>query len=210
MRNSIFFIFIFLGVSNMNLTAQSFEYYAGHQRTGVDIMWFKYFKDQENQATPWLLFSRNRASVDYHDSPSLFGSTNAISYNFKNGIGVVGVASFLNNGFTPKLGFQYYHQNNNLMFFGWVVADLEKHGNIDVFGMLRYQPKFNQQWSLFGQLEFFPVYNPHMEIWNITHRFRFGPKYKYFAWGIMMDLNQTRFDTWTSSKNFGGFLRSEF
>ncbi|HEX4958833.1 MAG TPA: hypothetical protein VFV46_11695, partial [Lacibacter sp.] len=73
---------------------QMFEFYAGHQRTGVDIMWFKNFKNNKEERTPFLFFSRNRASVDYKNSPTLFGSTNAVSYNFKNGLGIVTVASF--------------------------------------------------------------------------------------------------------------------
>ncbi len=118
--------------------AQSVEYYAGDKRNGVDLMWFKNFKDLKGEKSSFLFFSRNRASVDYHNAPTAFGSTNAISYNFKNGIGVVTVASFVNSGFTPKAGIQFYKQNGNFMFFGWALAEIKDEGTIDVFGLFRY------------------------------------------------------------------------
>lgn len=138
------------------------------------------------------------------------GSTNAISYNFKNGLGIVTVASFLNSGFVPKAGFQFYKQKGDFMFFGWIVADIKKEGNIDIFGLFRYQPKINEQWNVFNQIELFPVYNPSSEFWNITQRIRLGVKYQNVAFGLMTDLNQSGMSNFTTTENIGGFLRYEF
>ncbi len=190
--------------------AQSIEYYVGDERNGIDLMWFKNFKNFEGEKSSFLFFSRNRASVDYHNSPTAFGSTNAISYNFKNGIGIVTVASFLNAGFTPKAGIQFYKQNENFMFFGWAVAELKSEGNIDVFGLFRYQPKINEQWKFFSQLELFPVYNPSSEMWNFTQRIRLGTKIQNLVFGFMSDLNQSGKDIFSFAKNHGGFLRYDF
>jgi len=190
--------------------AQSVEYYAGDKRNGVDLMWFKNFKNLKGEKSSFLFFSRNRASVDYHNAPTAFGSTNAISYNFKNGIGVVTVASFLNSGFTPKAGIQFYKQNGNFMFFGWAVAEFKDEGTIDVFGLFRYQPKLDEQWKILSQLELFPVYNPSNEFWNITQRVRIGVKYQNIAFGLMTDLNQSGKSDFTTTENSGGFLRYDF
>jgi hypothetical protein len=190
--------------------AQSMEYYAGHKRTGVDLMWFKYFRDRKNQPTAFLFFSRNRASVDYKNSPAVFGSTNAVSYNFKNGVGLVGVASFLNAGFTPKAGVQYYRQKGACMFFGWLVADLKSEGNVDLFGMFRYQPKINENWKGFGQVELFPIYTPHSQFWSLTQRIRLGAKYLAWAGGLVMDFNQMGNKAFTTTNNIGCFVRYEF
>jgi hypothetical protein len=190
--------------------AQMAEFYAGHQRTGVDIMWFKNFKNKKDERTRFLFFSRNRASVDYKNSPTLFGSTNAVSYNFKNGLGIVTVASFLNAGVTPKAGIQYYKAKGNFMFFGWLVADLEEKGNIDLFCLFRYQPKLNEKWKGLGQLELFPVYNPASHLWNITQRVRIGAKYRAWGGGLMMDFNQTGNNSFTTANNTGTFLRYDF
>ena len=207
MKKLVYLLFI---STSLSVFAQTTEYYAGDKRTGVDIMWFRFFKNIQNENTPFLFFSRNRASVDYHNSPTAFGSTNAISYNFKNGFGLVAVASFLNNGFTPKSGVQYYKQKGDFMFFGWLVADLKKEGNIDVFGMFRYQPKINDQWQWFGQLELFPVYNPNQEFWNITERVRIGLKHQQVAFGFMADFQQFGRDTFKTTENSGAFIRYDF
>lgn len=190
--------------------AQSVETYVGHKRVGVDLMWFKNFKDTAGQRTPFLFFSRNRASMDYGNAPTAFGSTNAVSYNFKNGLGLVVVGSFLNAGFTPKAGVQWVKMKGNFLFFGWLVADLKEKGGIDGFGLFRYQPKINEKWKGFGQAELFPIYNPTTKTWNLTQRLRLGARHQAWAGGLMMDFNQTGQDHFTKTHNFGAFLRYEF
>jgi len=190
--------------------AQMTEAYAGHRRAGVDIMWFENFKNKKEERTAFLFFSRNRASVDYKNNPALFGSTNAVSYNFKNGIGIVAVGSFLQKGFVLKSGIQYYRQKKQFVFFGWAVADLKKDGGIDVFGLFRYVPKINSSLHAFGQLEFFPVYTPSTEVWSLTQRVRIGLKHRSMAAGFMADFNQTGKNNFTSTHNLGIFMRNEF
>ena len=194
------------GISN----AQAVEIYAGHERAGVDLMWYKFFKDKKDTPTPFLFFSRNRASTDYDNSPTAFGSTNAVSYNFKNGLGLVAVGSLLNAGFTPKAGVQFVKIKGDFLFFGWLVADLKKEGNFDLFGMFRYQPKISEQWRVFSQVELFPVYNPKNDWWNLTQRLRLGAKYRTWAAGFMADFNQAGTGDFIRTNNFGAFLRYDF
>ncbi|MCU0341557.1 MAG: hypothetical protein MUE30_16900 [Spirosomaceae bacterium] len=210
MKRNLFPVLIALLFIEGRAIAQAVEVYAGHKRAGVDLLWFKNFKNKQEERTPFLFFSRNRASVAYQDSPTAFGSTNAVSYNFKNGIGIVAVGSFLNAGFTPKIGLQYFKQKGDFMFFGWAVADFEKESNIDVFALLRCTPKIKTHLNGFGQLEFFPVYNPSSEVWNITQRLRLGLKYHTWAAGFMADFNQTGKNTFMATHNLGIFLRNEF
>lgn len=190
--------------------AQSVEGYAGTKRKGFDLMWFKNFKNSHEERTPFLFFSRNRASIDATNNATAFGSTQAISYNFKNGLGLVAVASFLNAGLTPKAGIQYYQAKGDFMFFGWLVADVKDNGGIDAFGLFRYQPRINKHWKGFGQVELFPVYTPNTEAWNITQRLRIGAKYHAWAVGLMADFNQIRNVSLAKSHNLGAFLRHEF
>ena len=191
-------------------SAQAVEAYAGHTRAGVDILWFKNFKTGAAERTPFLFFSRNRASLDYKSSPTAWGSTNALSYNFKNGLGLVAVAAFLPDGLTAKTGLQFFRQKGAFMFFGWAVADWKKQGNIDVFGLFRYQPQLNTLLQGFAQYEFFPVYKPSAGFWNITQRLRLGIKYHTWALGGMADVSQTGKNKLLSSYNLGVFLRNEF
>lgn len=190
--------------------AQSVEIYAGHKRAGVDLMWFKNFKNSKDARTPFLFFSRNRASTDYHNAPTAFGSTNAVSYNFKSGVGIVAVGSLLNAGFTPKAGVQLVKIKGDFLFFGWLVADLKKQGNLDLFGMFRWQPHLNEQWRVFSQVELFPVYSPSSSVWNLTQRLRLGARYRAWAAGGMADFNQAGKGDFVTTHNIGGFLRHEF
>jgi hypothetical protein len=190
--------------------AQSVEGYAGHQRAGVDLLWYKFMKNREGKSLPLLFFSRTRANTDYEDSPTAFGTTNAISYNFKSGWGIVAGGSFMNNGFRTKAGVQYVRQKGDFLFFGWLVADLKKAGNLDLFGLFRYQPQIKGAWRLFSQVELFPVYNPSAEIWYLTQRFRVGLKYHVWAAGWMMDFSQTGVNNFETMNNIGAFLRHDF
>lgn len=190
--------------------AQSAEIYGGHQRAGVDLMWFKYFSNAEGKNSPFLFFSRNRASVDYENKTGAFGSVNAISWNLKNGLGAVAVGSFLNSGFTPKVGIQYFKARGDFMFFGWLVTDLKKHGQTDLFGLFRYQPRIRGELKMFAQAELFPVFRPYDSYWNITERFRLGLRKKAWACGLMADLNHSGKTKLTHTNNLGGFVRHEF
>ncbi len=197
-------------LSNVKIFAQSVEFYTGDKRFGADIIWVKNFKNSKQENSNFLFFSRNRANADYHNSSTAFGSTNAVSYNFKNGIGIVAVGSFVNSGFTPKAGIQYVKTKGDFMFFGWLVTDLRKDGNTDVFGLFRYQPKINNNWSLFSQVELFPIYNFKNEFWNITERLRLGLKINKTAFGVMADFNQQGKDVFSTTENTGVFLRQDF
>ena len=48
------------------------------------------------------------------------------------------------------------------------------------------------------------------ELRRIIERFRIGPRYKQWAWGIMTDLQQSGNGAWQYTQNAGGFLRYDF
>lgn len=190
---------------------QALEAYSGHERAGVDILWFRFLTDSMQKPTSFLFFSRNRASVDYNNAASAFGSTNAVSYNFKSGIGIVAVGSFLNSGFTPKAGVQLVKQKGAFLFFGWLVAYVAEKGQVDLFGLLRFSPRIRNHWKLFSQVELFPAYNPSSGFWNITERARLGLSYRRWSAGAMADFNQQLVSSQTNTNNnLGIFLRHDF
>ena len=190
--------------------AQMVEFYKGENRSGVDIMWFKKLLKADKKMTPFLFFSRNRASTQNGNAATAFGSTNAISYNFKNGIGLVAVAAYTNNGVNYKAGVQYAYQQTDFTFFGWLVADLKTKGNIDCFGLFRYTPNINKQWKGFFQYEMFPVLQSANGFWNITQRARVGAKWQQWSAGLMADFNHQGKNQWQASTNAGLFLRHDF
>ena len=193
-----------------SLFSQAVEFYGGHKRSGVDILWYRFIQNKTHENTPFLFFSRNRASVDYENPFGAFGSVSALSYNLKNGLGFVGVGTILNSGFIGKIGLQLYKQKGDFMFFGWAVADLKNAGNIDVFGLFRYTPKINEKLKLFTQMELFPVFSPSQKNWNLTQRFRLGLKYNKYAFGLMADFNQVGKSSFQTTQNVGAFIRHDF
>lgn len=212
MRRQLIICMIVTVFSTMEHTvfAQTTEMYSGHKRFGVDIMWFNYFQNTSHQNSPFLFFSRNRASTDYKNRSGLFGSVNAVSYNFDNGLGFVVVGSLLNTGFTTKLGIQFYKQKGDFMFFGWAVADVKRNGNVDIFGMFRHQYRLSDRWKWFIQLELFPVYHPVNDFWFLTQRIRVGPKVHKSSFGLMADFSQSGQRKWNTDHNLGAYIRHTF
>ncbi|MCU0429537.1 MAG: hypothetical protein MUF42_06150 [Cytophagaceae bacterium] len=204
------FILLALLLQSSEALSQATEAYGAHQRSGVDIMWFKRFKKKNEAPGPFLFFSRNRASVAYERSVSLFASTNAVSYNLKNGWGMVLAGTFLMNGVSVKSGIQYFKQEGAFMFFGWCVSELKSHGSIDLFMLFRFQPSISPTLKLFSQVEVFPVYQSGTRSWNLTQRLRLGLKHRSWAAGPMADFNQVGAKTWKRSNNLGAFVRYEF
>jgi hypothetical protein len=164
----------------------------------------------DEKQSPWLFFSRNRASSDYENDATLFGSTNAVSYNFKTGFGLVGVGSFSLAGFRPKAGVQYFTQRQDLLFFGWLVMETARERGLELFALLRYQPLVGREWRFFLQAELFPAWQTATGYMNLTERLRIGLKYKPWAGGFMLDLNQSGTETFVTSTNTGFFLRYDF
>lgn len=139
--------------------SQSVEVFAGHKKTTVDIMFFRFIKNKEGHNSKFLFFNRNRASIDYAMTETTnlpqFGFTEAFSYNHEKlkGFAPVVVASILNRGVYPKAGFQYAKIKMDYTIFSWLVAETLQEPNIDFFFLGRYTPKLTDKLNLFSQIE---------------------------------------------------------
>lgn len=193
------------------------EIFAGQERTSFDVMFFKYFKNNQGENTRWLFFNRNRANVDSRMSTKTylpqFGFTEAVSYNHPNlkGFAPVAVVQVLSWGVYPKAGIQFFHRKNDFTFFSWVVCETLKNPNLDFFVLTRYEPKLTKKLNLFTQLELvnaFPTNNT--ENFNLTQRVRLGLKIKDWQFGAGADFNETGNKAFTNINNIGGFLRHDF
>ena len=193
------------------------EVFAGDKKTTLDIMFFKYFKNNEKQNSRFLFFNRNRASIDYKMTETTnlpqFGFTEAISYNTPKlkGFAPVAVVSILNKGVYPKVGIQYVKQKTTFTFFGWMVAETLKDANIDLFILSRFTPKLTDKINLYTQLELlnnFPTTNKNN--FNFVQRIRLGLKLKEFQFGAGFDFAENGRKNYTNTTNIGGFLRYEF
>lgn len=193
------------------------EVFAGHKKTTVDVMFFKFFKNKSGQASKFLFFNRNRASIDYAITQTTnlpqFGFTEAVSYNHPKlkGFAPVVVVQVLNKGISPKSGIQFAKITKNYTIFSWAVSETLIKPNIDFFFLGRYTPKLTDKLNLFSQIELINSF-PSTQQNNLafTQRFRLGLKLKEFQFGAGLDLTQQGKGIFIKNQNFGVFTRYEF
>jgi hypothetical protein len=215
MRKALFILLV--GICSRLQAQIPVEIFAGHQRTTVDIMFFKYFKNTEGENTPWLFFNRNRSSIDYRMKEATylpqFGFTEAISYNDKNlkGFAPVIVGQVLSGGVFPKAGIQYAHINKNMTIFTWLVCETFQNPDLDYFLLFRYTPKLSEKMNLFTQLESVNTLPTRSkDNLSFTQRVRLGLQSKSYQIGFGADFNQSGTTSLLKMHNIGGFIRHEF
>lgn len=193
------------------------EVFAGNERTTVDIMFFKYFRKQNDKPSKWLFFNRNRAAIDYRmtDNKYLpqFGFTEAISYNHSKlkGLAPVMVGQVLTWGTKVKTGIQYAFLGQTFTAFTWLVTETNKKPDIDHFVLLRYVPNARGKVQLFSQLELLTVLpTDDKTLRTYTQRMRVGIKVRHVQSGVGADMSQAGNTTTTKTTNAGVFLRYEF
>lgn len=193
------------------------EVFGGHEKSTVDIMFFKFFKNKKEENSRWLFFNRNRASVDYRMTTKTylpqFGFTEAISYNHSKlkGFAPVMVGQVLSWGVFPKAGIQYAHITKNMTVFTWVVSEMLSNPDLDFFLLFRYTPKISEKLSLYTQFETgntFPT--TRNDNFSFTQRLRLGLSIKGYQFGAGSDFNQSGNSSFTQTYNVGGFIRHEF
>jgi hypothetical protein len=185
------------------------EAFAGHERTTADVLWFRYFKNTSEENSRFLFFNRSRASVDYHNKTA-FGLTSAVSYNFTSGIGIVAVAQFLNTGFYPKAGIQFFTRKKTFTLFTWLVTETRSDPSLDFFILSRYEPALTEKLTLFSQAELVNTTDRH-GYYQFIQRIRLGVGFRQ-AWqtGFGADLQQAGKKTFATAQNLGVFIRKEF
>lgn len=215
--NQIIFIVAVLLISKGTAFGQiPAEVFLGDKKATVDLMFFRFLKNNNGSNSPFMVFSRNRAAIDYQMTKSAylpqFGFVEAISYNRSElkGFAPVALVQITNFGLSPKAGVQYARVAENFTAFGWVVCETKVNPKIDVYGLVRYIAKLNSTISLFGQIESLNVFTvDKSQNLNFTQRFRLGLKFRTFQTGIGIDLNQVGLNNFTSTTNTGLFIRTD-
>lgn len=193
------------------------EIFGGHERTTVDIMFFKYFKNKMAENSRWLFFNRNRASIDYRMTETTylpqFGFTEAISYNHEKlrGFAPVFVGQVLSRGVYSKAGIQYAYISKSMVVFTWLVCETLEKPDLDYFLLFRYTPKLTEKISLYTQVESVNAFPTASEDdFSFTQRLRLGLSLKGFQFGAGADLTQLVNNNYVNTYNVGSFLRYEF
>jgi len=193
------------------------EFFGGNERSTLDILFFRNFRNKDKSNSHWLFFNRNRAAVDYRMTSTAylpsFGFTEAVSYNHPHlkGLAPVMVAQIFNTGLFPKAGIQYVYLKKDITLFSWIVSETLTDPNLDHFLLFRFTPVLNEHTKLFSQLETLSVFpTARTNIFNFTQRIRLGIQWQHFQAGLGTDLNQRGRKSFTNSSNTGLFLRYEF
>lgn len=186
------------------------EIMGGHKRAGVDVLWFRNFSSPKGTTSPWLFFHRTRASSNYHGQTS-FGVTNAISYNFKKGIGIVATVQLLQSGVAAKGGIQFFKAFERASLFSWVVAgnNIDHFASGDWFVLLRWSPNIKNNWNWFTQLELLSSIDIESNK-NFVQRLRLGLSRNRWQFGLASDQTQSGNNKLIAVGNNGLFLRKEF
>lgn len=192
------------------------EVFAGNEKATIDIMFFKFFYNKQNEPSRFLFFNRNRASVDYQMTPTeslpQFGFTEAISYNLPalKGFAPVFLAQVFNSGIYPKTGVQFVHINDKLTIFSWLVSETLKNPNIDFYLLFRYTPAISSKVKLFTHIESLNTFPTNAGNYSFIQRLRLGLKFQRFQTGLGTDLAERGKGSFDFSANSGIFLRYEF
>lgn len=213
-----YFLLITLTILWIDATAQiPVEVFAGHEKTTVDIMFFKYVNNKQKENSAFLFFNRNRVSMDYDQTATenlpQFGFTEAISYNHASlkGFAPVAVVQILNRGVYPKAGVQYALIRKALTVFSWTVIETTSQPAVDVFLLLRYTPTITDRLQLFTQLESInALATENQGTNNFIQRYRLGLQMNEWQFGLGGDFSQTGSNTYHKINNIGLFLRHVF
>lgn len=216
-HNRVYIVLLLLLVGSRGFSQIPVEWFAGHQRSTIDIMFFKFLKYPDQSNTRFLFFNRNRAGIDYRMTRTTylpqFGFTEAFSYNAPrlNGWAPVAVVQVLGSGVYLKSGIQWARIQKNITLFSWLVCELNQKPNLDYFLLLRYQPEINKHLNLFSQLETvntIPVVSTGKL--NLTQRLRLGVAWNGYQLGGGVDLTESQMNDFAIIHNIGLFLRHEF
>lgn len=194
-----------------------FEIFVGNKKTSADVLFFKWFKNHDGKNTPWLLFNRSRGVIDYSQTTTenlpQMGIVNAISYNLKQlkGFAPVINVTILNRGVLGRAGVQFYKKKKALTLFTWLVYDIVDNSALDFYVLTRFEPKINNKWGVFSQLELINAFamqegkaNTHVQ------RIRLGLKRNLWQFGFGADNSQFNNSNFFKNNNAGIFIRHEF
>jgi hypothetical protein len=193
------------------------EIFTGDKKATVDIMFFRFFKNNAGENSKFLFFNRNRAGIDYEMSRTekqpQFGFTEAISYNHPKlkGFAPVFIGQVFNAGIYPKAGLQYVHLTNQITIFSWIVSETLQNPRLDYYLLFRFTPKISEKTGLFTQVESLNTFPTNeADRYAFSQRIRLGLKKQKFQFGVGTDLSETGRDSLTLTANSGIFIRYEF
>lgn len=207
-----------LTLLNAGLIAQiPVEVMLGHRQAGLDLMFFKFFKNKEEKPSKALFFNRSIATIDYRmtDTTYLpqFSQTAAISYNLEKlkGFAPVVIGQISNKGLFPKAGIQFARVQKRMVIFAWAVSELQKEPGLDLYFLLRLMPQISTHLDFFFQLENLCVFSTSEFLQSrYIQRLRLGLGLADWQFGLAGNFGEYPGLALPFTSNLGIFLRHEF
>lgn len=182
--------------------------FTGHEATEFEFLWSK---DIDKQGK-FNLFNYTLFVADYNEKQE--NSSNiwqVITYNINKTWGIATGGAFADGEFLPQIALSYQIEGDDFylnLFPSVQYLPFDETLGYALFGFLFYEPKINDQWSVFSQLLFEPLFSKEGHVSGFQ-QIRFGLNYnKLFQFGIGVNLTQTG-NSFSNTTNIGVFLRKE-
>lgn len=184
------------------------QVFGGNKAIEYNFLWYK---DIDNKGKV-NLFNFTFFTVDYQDlSRNTYEIYQVATYNFTKNWGLASGGRFTSGQFVPQIAISYQLETNDLylnIFPTVQYLSNQQQVGYSLFGLLFYKPKINDNWKMFNQLAFEPLFNSKEHIYSYQ-QIRIGLGYKEsFQFGIGVNLEQIGITNSTSS-NLGFFIRKE-
>lgn len=182
--------------------------FGGHDATEFEFLWSK---DIDKQGK-FNFFNYTVFTADYNEQEENVSNIwQVVTYNLNKTWGIAGGGAFSNGEFLPQIALSYQVESKDLyfnLFPSVLYLSYNETLGYALFGLLFYQPKINDKWSVFSQLIFEPLFSREGHLWGYQ-QIRLGLNCKaLFQFGIGANFTQTG-NSFNNSTNLGLFLRKE-
>lgn len=191
-------------VCSFALEAQNFELMPGSEKLFVDAQWLKNF-DTEYK---WTLFSRSRATDDYHNNTNLFTGA-YLNYTTSLGIGATLLGRLSSIGSGMDTGIHFFTQSDYFVIYALASVELRHKLAYSWFSIARYTPSISEKWRIYISLELFSNFLQGNHIASVQ-RIRTGLSHKGYQFGLAINLSGLGNEYSPTNSNPGIFIRKEF
>ena len=154
-----------------------------------------------------LLFTRHKVTVDYENKLSYFGYTD-LAFNLIDGLDIVFETQYLNDGLSPRAGFEYFKAVGDFSFFTIATVLLDDKPDGELYILAGYTPALTDALKLLTELEL--VTNIGGDGHNFSAQgLRVGVEWKGLSAGLAGNVDLVGVDA-EFAFNLGGFLRKTY
>ncbi len=183
---------------------QSLEFMTGTEGLFLDAQWLRPL-DKSAKTT---LFSRSRASADYHQNTNLFMGA-YLNYTTKTGLGgtILGRISSLESG--ADAGIHFFKASKKMMLYALASLALDSELGYSWFSIFRYTPMLGEKWKLYTSLELFTNFRENKHFASVQ-RIRLGLDMNGNQFGLAINLLGVGENYDPTESNPGVFIRKQF